>query len=186
MKNLVETGWEKFGKIDILVTNAGIAISSSFLEIEEELWDRTIAVNLKGAFLCSQTVARRMVENKIKGKIINVASVNGFQAERDLVAYDSSKGGLIALTKNTAVELADYGINVNAIAPGVVGGTNIQDDWFNNKEIVDKVISKTPLHRFATVEECADLAVFLASNKSDFIQGEVIVLDGGLTILQFL
>ena len=126
-----------------------------------------------------------MVKNGIKGKIINITSVNGFQAEKNLVAYDSSKAGMIALTKNMASELGEYGINVNAIAPGCIIGTNIQDDWFDDKDSVDKVISKTPLHRFGTVEECANLAVFLASDKSDFIQGEVIVLDGGLTILQF-
>jgi NAD(P)-dependent dehydrogenase (short-subunit alcohol dehydrogenase family) len=185
VKNLVNRGWEKFGRIDILVNNAGIARSLPFLEIEEELWDRTIATNLKGPFLLSQLVIRKMVENKIKGKVINIVSVNGFQSEKELVAYDASKGGLIALTRTVAAEMGDYGINVNAIAPGCVEGTHIQDDWYGNEEVVNKVLRKTPLHRFGTVQECADLAVFLASDKSNFIQGEVIVLDGGLSILQF-
>jgi len=185
VKNLVDSGWERFGKIDILVNNAGICKTASFLEINEELWDRTIDINLKGAFLCGQLVAQKMVKNCIKGKIINITSVNGFQAEKNLVAYDSSKAGMIALTKNMASELGEYGINVNAIAPGCIIGTNIQDDWFGDKDSINKVLSKTPLHRFGTVEECANLAIFLASDKSDFIQGEIIVLDGGLTILQF-
>jgi NAD(P)-dependent dehydrogenase (short-subunit alcohol dehydrogenase family) len=187
VENLVNTGWERFGKIDILVNNAGIAPSTAFLEIKEEEWNRTINVNLKGTFLCSQIVAKKMVENKIKGKIIVTTSINGFQAEKKRVSYDSSKGGLIALMHTMASELGDYGINVNAIAPGVVSGTNIdvEGDFFGNKDIVDKILSKTPLHRFGSVEDCANLAVFLASDKSDFIHGEVIVLDGGLTVLQF-
>ena len=185
VNNLVNTGWEKFGKIDILVNSAGILVSTSFLEIKEEEWDRTLNVNLKGTFLCSQIVAQKMVEKGIKGKIINITSINGFQAEKKLTSYGSSKGGLIALTQSMAIELGEYGINVNAIAPSVVSGTNINKEFFDNKEIVNKVLSKTPLHRLGTIEDCANLAVFLASDKSDFIQGEVIVLDGGLTILQF-
>ena len=84
-----------------------------------------------------------------------------------------------------AIELGEYGININAIAPSVVSGTNIDKDFFNNEDMVNKVLSKTPVHRLGTVDDCANLAVFLASDKSDFIQGEVIVLDGGLTVLQF-
>ena len=185
VNNLVNTGWEKFGKIDILVNCAGMLINTSFLEIKEEEWDRTLSVNLKGTFLCSQIVAQKMVDNGIKGKIINITSINGFQAEKKLTSYGSSKGGLIALTQSMAIELGEYGINVNAIAPGVVSGTNINKDFFDNKDIVNKVLSKTPLHRLGTIEDCANLAVFLASSKADFIQGEVIVLDGGLTVLQF-
>ena len=185
VNNLVNAGWEKFGKIDILVNSAGILTNTSFFEIKEEEWDRTLNVNLKGTFLCSQMVAQKMVDKGIKGKIINITSINGFQAEKKLTSYGSSKGGLIALTQSMAIELGEYGINVNAIAPGVVSGTNINKDFFDNKDIVNKVLSKTPLHRLGTIEDCANLAVFLASDKSDFIQGEVIVLDGGLTVLQF-
>ena len=185
VEKLINTGWEKFGKIDILVCNAGIAPNSSFLEIEENEWDRTINVNLKGTFLCGQAIAKRMVKEGIRGKIIIITSINGFQAEKKRVSYSSSKGGLIALTQSMAVELGEYGINVNAIAPGVVSGTNIDSGFFNDKSIVDKVIAQTPLQKFGTVEDCANLAVFLASDRSDFIQGEVIVLDGGLTVLQF-
>ncbi len=187
VNNLINTGWEKFGKIDILVSNAGIAHDTFFLEIKEEEWDRTINVNLKGAFLCGQAVAQKMIKSGIKGKIINMASVNGFQSEKGRVSYDSSKGGLSALTRSMAVELGKYGINVNAIAPGVISGTNIDadDTFFNNKDTINKVLDMTPINRLGTVEDCANVAIFLASDKSDFIHGEVIVLDGGLTILQF-
>ena len=116
-----------------------------------------------------------------------MASVNGFQSEKGRVSYDSSKGGLSALTRSMAVELGKYGINVNAIAPGVISGTNIDadDTFFNNKDTINKVLDMTPINRLGTVEDCANVAIFLASDKSDFIHGEVIVLDGGLTILQF-
>ena len=159
VENLVEKGWEEFGRIDILVNNAGIAPATPFLEITEKEWDRTINVNLKGTFLCSQAVAKRMVENNIKGKIIVTTSINGFQAEKFRVSYDSSKGGLIALTQTMASELGKYGINVNAIAPGVVEGTNIDEGFFNDEDIVNKIISQTPLNRFGC-QDCANLAVF--------------------------
>ena len=185
--NLVNIGWEKFGKIDILVNNAGIAYCTPFIEIKEEEWDRTININLKGAFLCGQAVAQKMIKNGIKGKIINVTSVNSFQSEKNRVSYDSSKGGLSALTRTMAAELGEYGINVNAIAPSVVPGTNIDvdDNFFSNKDIVNKILDRTPVNRMGSVEDCANAAIFLASDKSGFINGEVIVLDGGFTILQF-
>ena len=185
--DLINIGWEKFGKIDILVNNAGISFDTVFLEVTEQEWDKTIDTNLKGAFLCSQAVAKKMIKNNIKGKIINVSSVNAFQAEKKRTSYDASKGGLSALTQTIAVELGEYGINVNAIAPGVVAGTNIDvsNSFFSNKGLVDRILDKTPLNRMGTVEDCANVAIFLASNKSDFIQGEIIVLDGGLTVLQF-
>jgi len=185
--DLVKSGWEKFGKIDILVNNAGIAFSTPFIEVKEEEWDQTINTNLKGTFLCSQAVAKKMIKSGIKGKIINMTSINAFQAEKTRVPYDSSKGGISALTKTMAAELGGYGINVNAIAPGVVSGTNIDvdDNFFNNKDIVNKILDRTPLNRMGTVEDCSNVAVFLASNRSDFIHGEIIVLDGGLTIVQF-
>lgn len=185
VEDMVNTSWERFGKIDILVSNAGIAPSTPFLEVEESEWDRVLGINLKGAFLCTQCVAKRMIDTKIKGKIIITTSINGFQSEKFRVPYDSSKGGLIALTKTIASELGEFGINVNAIAPGVVSGTNIDEGFFNDEEIVNKILTKTPLGRFGSVQDCADLAVFLASEKASFIHGEIVVLDGGLTILQF-
>lgn len=185
VEKMIEKSWSEFGKIDILVNNAGIGPATPFLKIEEDEWDRVLGVNLKGMFLCSQAVARRMVDYKVRGKIINITSINGFQAEKERVSYDSSKGGIIALTQTVAAELGEYGINVNAIAPGVISGTDIDKEFFNDDDNVKKILSKTPLGRFGTVEDCANLAVFLASERSDFIQGEVIVLDGGLSTLQF-
>jgi NAD(P)-dependent dehydrogenase (short-subunit alcohol dehydrogenase family) len=182
---LVNKGWEELGKIDILVNNSGISREVPFLKMKEEEWDKTLNINLKGAFLCSQAVAQRMVKNKIKGKIINISSVNGFQAEINHAHYNSSKGGLNALTQSLAAELGQYKINVNGIAVGVVPGTNIDPKFFGDKEIIEKMLSKIPIGRFGTVEDCAEVAVFLASSKSDYIHGETIVLDGGLTIIQY-
>jgi len=182
---LVNKGWEKFGKIDILVNNSGVARAASILEMKEDDWDIVIDVNLKGAFLCSQAVAKRMVSNDIKGKIINISSVNGFQSEKNRANYNASKGGLNALTQSIASELGEYGINVNAIAIGVVPGTNIDENFWDDLDGINKIKAKTPIGRFGSLEDCANLAVFLASNKSDFIQGEIVVLDGGLTVIQY-
>jgi len=183
--NMVNKGWEEFGKIDILVNNSGIARAASIIEMEEDDWDKVLDVNLKGAFLCGQAVAKKMVNNAIKGKIINISSVNGFQAEKDRCNYNASKGGLNALTQSMAAELGEYGINVNAIAIGVVSGTNIDENFFGNQDGLNVIVAKTPIGRLGTLEDCSNLTVFLASDKSNFIQGEIIVLDGGLTTLQY-
>jgi len=183
--NLVNKGWEEFGKIDILVNNSGITRPSSILEMDENDWDEVLDINLKGAFLCTQAVAKKMVDNGIKGKIVNISSVNGFQTEKDCASYNASKGGLNALTQSAGAELGQYGINVNAIAIGVVPGTNIDVNFFENQDEINIILAKTPIGRLGTLEDCANLTVFLASDKSDFIQGEIIVLDGGLTTLQY-
>lgn len=116
IQRLVEEAWRFLGRIDILVNNAGIVLASSFLDMTEEIWNRTLAVNLRGAFFCSQMVAKKMIDNKIKGKIINVSSANSFQVEINRSAYNTSKGGLDAVTLSMAAELGPYGINVNGIA----------------------------------------------------------------------
>jgi len=183
---LIDGAWAMLGKIDILVNNAGISPEVPFLKVSEKTWDRVLAVNLKGAFLCSQVVARKMVENKISGKIINVSSVNGFQVEPGRAHYNVSKGGLDMLTASMAVELGPYNINVNGIAPGVITGTDIVPEGFmEDPQFNEAVLSKTPLGRLGTVEDCVGTAVFLASDDSKYIQGHTIVIDGGLSIQQY-
>lgn len=182
---LVDQGWATFEKIDILVNNAGISSDDSFLKMSEKTWDRVLNVNLKGVFLCSQAVARKMIENKILGKIINVSSVNAFQAELNRAHYNVSKGGLDMLTKSMAVELGPYNINVNGIAPGVITGTDIgPKEFWKNSRVMEEFRLKTPLRRLGTMEDCVGAAVFLASDDSEYIQGHTIVIDGGLTIQQ--
>lgn len=185
INRLVEEAWNFLGKIDILVNNAGVVLASSFLKMTEGIWDRTLSVNLKGTFFCSQMVARRMIENKIKGKIINVSSINAFQVEIDRSAYNASKGAMDAVTLSMAAELAPYGINVNAISPGYITGTDIgPKEFLENKAIQDEYLSKISLGRLGTVDDCVGAVVFLASNEANYIQGHKIVIDGGLTIQQ--
>jgi len=185
INKLVEEAWNFLGKIDTLVNNAGIVLASSFLKMTEDIWDRTLSVNLKGTFFCSQMVARRMIENKIKGKIINISSANAFQVEIDRSAYNASKGAMDAVTLSMAAEMGPYGINVNAISPGYIAGTDIgPKEFLENKAIRDEYLSKIPLGRLGTVDDCVGAVVFLASNEANYIQGHKIVIDGGLTIQQ--
>ena len=185
VEKLVNQGWAEFGKIDILVNNSGITKECPLQKLSEELWDRILNVNLKGYFLCSQTVSRKMVENKIHGTIINISSVNAFQVEPNRGAYDISKGGINTLTKSLAVELGPYNIRVNGIALGTITGTNIDGDFFGDSEISDRIIAKVPLGCLGTVDDCVGPAIFLASDDSHYIHGETIVVDGGLSVKQY-
>jgi len=183
---LVDKAWSEFGKIDILVNNAGISPEVPFLELDEETWDKVLDINLKGAFLCSQAVARKMIENEIAGKIINVSSVNAFQVEPGRIHYNVSKAGMDMLTKSMAVELGPYDINVNGIAPGVITGTRIVPEGFmDDPRFKEAITLKAPLARIGTVEDCIGAAIFLASDDSKYIQGHTIVIDGGLTVPQY-
>lgn len=185
VQRLVEEAWRFLGRIDILVNNAGIVLASSFLDMTEDILNRTLAVNLKAPFFCSQMVAKKMIDNKIKGKIINVSSANSFQVEIDRSAYNASKGGLDAVTLSMAAELGPYGINVNGIAPGYIAGTDIGPKEFLNDDAIQReYLNKIPLERFGQVEDCVGAVVFLASDEAIYVQGHTIVIDGGLTIQQ--
>ncbi|MEM2841654.1 MAG: SDR family NAD(P)-dependent oxidoreductase, partial [Candidatus Bathyarchaeia archaeon] len=176
VRNMVQRVVQEYGKIDILVNNAGIVISKPFLETTEEIWDRTIDINLKGTYLCSKEVAPLML-GQGKGKIINIASVSGLAQRSALgnVPYAASKAGVIGLTRSLAVNLGPY-VNVNAICPGV-----IETDMTASlpAEYTRMRIEETPLKRTGKPEEVAMAALFLASEDSDFITGEVITVAGG-------
>lgn len=180
--DFIERAWGIFGRIDILVNNAGIAQFQDFLTMSFEEWREVLSVNLDGVMLCSQIVARKMIEAGIRGKIINVSSINGFQVEKNHAHYNVSKAGLDMLTKSMAVELGPYGINVNSLAPDIVY-TEIIPEGFWEKEGAE-FIKKTPLGRKADVEDCVGPAIFLASDESSYVQGHVLVLDGGMSITQ--
>mgnify|MGYP000862497904 CR=1 FL=1 len=169
---------EEYGHIDILVNAAGINIRGSALEFTEESWDTVQNVQLKGVFLMCQAVARHMVEKGIKGKIINVASLNSVLAFKNMVSYASAKGAVVQLTKALANELAEYGINVNAFGPGYVK-TEMTKAVFDDPERVKTLLSRIPLNRFGTPEDMVGAAVFLASSASDYMTGQVIYVDGG-------
>jgi NAD(P)-dependent dehydrogenase (short-subunit alcohol dehydrogenase family) len=177
--NMVQQVVSEFGKIDILVNNAGIMIRKPLLELSEEEWDATLDINLKGYFLCSQAVARVMKEHG-GGRIINVASVAGFEAILNSGIYCISKAGVIMATKVMARELAQYNIRVNAIAPGEtrtrLSLASVDPEW--GKEVADK----TPLGRIAEPDEMVGAMIYLASDASSFVTGETIVVDGGLSL----
>ncbi len=169
----------ELGKVDVLVNNAGIIAYHPFLEITEEEWDSILAVNLKGQFLCAQAAAKEMVKAGW-GRIINIASVSygGCGIAFPLIAhYTASKGGVIALTEALALELSPRGINVNAIAPGAID-TDMAKPVKESGEI-RQVLVRIPKGRLGRPEDIASLAVFLASEESDYITGAAIVVDGG-------
>ena len=175
---VVQTALEFFGEINILVNNAGIAVFAPFLEHSEEAWDQTLNVNLKSMFLLSQRVARQMVAKGGGGAIVNMASTNGLMGERDLVAYNASKGGVILLTKTLAIELAEHNIRVNCVAPGLIR-TTLANEGGSSNNFFDESLHKIPMRRLGKPEEVANVFAFLASGEASFITGDTVVIDGG-------
>jgi len=169
----------KFGRIDILVNNAGIYPLKSLVEMTEEEWNRVLRINLKGVFNCTKAVLPKMIEQK-SGGIINISSIAGsVVGYSNLVHYSASKAGMLGFTRAAALELAQYGIRVNAIAPGAIEtpGTKALDE-----ELLKQVEQTVPLRRIGQPEDVANLVVFLASDDSSYITGQLIIADGGLTI----
>jgi 3-oxoacyl-[acyl-carrier protein] reductase len=170
---------QEFGRIDVLVNNAGIAISKPFLEKGIEDWVKTLEVNLIGVFLCSQAAARYMLKQK-SGKIVNISSIRGIDhcGREGIMDYSASKGAVINLTKTMAKELAPY-INVNTVAPG---HTNTEMTKSLPEEIKRNMIEGSYLKRLAEPEDIAKAILFLASNDADFITGQILLVDGGFSL----
>jgi NAD(P)-dependent dehydrogenase (short-subunit alcohol dehydrogenase family) len=178
--SMVQKAQSLLGRIDVLVNNAAIVNDSPFLDLTEEVWDKTLNINLKGYFLCSQAAARMMVKNNIKGKIVNITSVQGVTVW-PLVAhapYEVSKAGIIMLTKQLSFELAKYGITVNAVGPGPTA-TEILEPWTKNPDKLKSITDKIPLGRIATPEDVASVVAFLSSGEADYLTGITIFVDGG-------
>ncbi len=174
---LVETTLREFGGIDILVNNAGIIRRKPALEFAEHDWDEVMAVNARTVFFLSQAVARVMVPRH-RGKIIHTASLLSFQGGVVVPSYAASKGAVAQMTKAMANEWAPLGINVNAIAPGYMATNNtraLQDD----PELSAQILSRIPAGRWGTPDDLKGAAVFLASSASDYMHGQVLVVDGG-------
>ena len=166
------------GKVSILVNNAGIAAPGDFLETTLEQFQRVIDVNLTGTFLAVQRAARTMVANKIEGAIVNMSSINALVAIPTIAAYCATKGGIMQLTKATALALAPHNIRVNAVGPGSID-TDMMAGVNASPEAMKMVLSRTPLKRVGSPREIGDVVAFLASPKASYITGETIYVDGG-------
>ena len=179
--SLVSRVISDFGKIDILVNNAGIIIRKPAEEITEEEWDRIMNTNLKGLFFCCQLVGKEMLRNK-KGKIINTSSVIAVKVQPSRSVYAISKAGVSHLTRALALEWSKYNINVNAIAPGVTI-TPLNKKYFEeHPEELTELANSTPKKRVASPEDYVGAAIFLASDASDYVTGQTLIVDGGMAI----
>ncbi|MDR3565496.1 MAG: glucose 1-dehydrogenase [Negativicutes bacterium] len=174
---MVEKAVAAFGKIDILLNNAGMNIRKAVVDIAEEDWDKVIDTNLKGIFLVAQAVGKEMIKQK-SGKIINIASIMGAVGMPMLASYCASKGGVIQLTKVLALEWAQYNINVNCIGPAYIR-TPMTAGWLNDEERLKVILDSTPLRRLGEVEDLAGPVVFLASDWSNYVTGHTLLVDGG-------
>ncbi len=193
--NLVAETQNVFGHIDVLINNAGIAIKGGALDLSAEDFDRVLSVNLRGAFLVSKAVIQNMVEeieqredrSRLADRpysIINMSSVNDTVALPDYLAYSISKGGLKQMTKALALELAPFGIRVNAIGPGSVK-TAMLGHVVGESEAMNRIKARTPLGRVAQADEVASVAAFLASEDASYVTGETIYVDGGRLALNY-
>ena len=167
----------EWGRLDILVSNAGITDRQPFLEMDDALWERVMATNIYGAFTGGQAAARQMVAQGEGGRIVHVASNSGVFGGRGRAAYGASKAGLINLTQTMAIELAEHGILVNAVAPGATR-TRVNGDG----DPPETVMARMPLRRFGEPHEIASVAAFLASDECSFVTGHVYRADGGFTV----
>ncbi len=180
ISEMVKKTVETFGRIDILVNNAGVYIPHDALSAREEEWDKVMSIDLKGVWLCAKATIPQMLKNG-KGKIINITSIAGLIGFEQSAAYCAAKGAVVNLTREMALDYAARGINVNAIAPGVIE-TDMTKAFLKDEAAKKSFLDKTPIGRVGQPEDIAYAAVYLASMESDFITGQTIVVDGGWTI----
>ena len=176
---------QAFGRLDVLVANAGIVHAAEFLDLAEADFDRVIAVNLKGVFLAGQAAARQMVKQGGGGAIVNMSSVNAVLAIPNQVPYVVSKGGINQLTKVMSISLAPHGIRVNAIGPGTILTELAKTAVLGNREAERKILSRTPMGRLGDPDEIAKVAVFLASDDASYVTGQTLYPDGGRLALNY-
>lgn len=178
VENMMDYCVKEFGGLDVLVNNAGISQDKLFTDITDEDWDNMMNINLKGSFYCSQVALKYMISEK-KGNIINISSIWGISGASCEVHYSITKAGMIGMTKALAKEVGPSNIRVNSIAPGVIN-TDMLSGY--NEEDINVLVEETPLMRLGTPEDIANCAIFLASDKSKFITGQVISPNGGFVI----
>ncbi len=185
-QKVVQATMEAFGSVDILVNNAGIYPLLPVMRVEESLFDKVININLKGSFVYAQTVAAQMIEAGKGGKIINLASVDGLHPNGNATPYNASKGGVVMLTKALAVELAEHNILVNAVAPGSIdtpGVSNVAKEALSKGLTIEQLgksfHGRLPLKRNGVPDDIAKVVLFLTSGASDYMTGDILLVDGG-------
>ncbi|MGH8796034.1 MAG: SDR family NAD(P)-dependent oxidoreductase [Caldimonas sp.] len=172
------------GAVDALVNNAGIFRAADFLAITEDDWDAVLDVNLKGAFLVGQAVAREMAAHG-GGAIVNMSSVNGITAIPGIASYNASKGGVNQLTRVMALALADHGVRVNAVAPGTIATELAKNAVLGSDDARARIMSRTPLKRLGEPAEIAEVCAFLLSSASSYMTGTIVYVDGGRLALNY-
>ncbi len=172
---------EKYGRIDVVVNNAGIFIQDKIENLEEEEWDRIMDIDLKGVYFCTKEAIEHMTTEGIEGSIINISSIAGLVGYNGATAYCAAKGGVSNLTKEVALDYGSEGINVNAICPGVIK-TKMTEEFREDDQVRSFMEQNTPYKRLGKPEDIANAAVFLASDESNFVHGQNLVVDGGWTI----
>jgi NAD(P)-dependent dehydrogenase (short-subunit alcohol dehydrogenase family) len=173
------------GRVDGLVSNAGIFKAAPFLDIAEADWDAVVDVNLKGSFLVGQAVARQMVAQGGGGAIVNMSSVNARLAIASIASYNASKGGIDQLTRVMALALADQGIRVNGVAPGTIATELAAKAVLTSEEAKARIMSRTPMKRLGEPEEIAGVVAFLLSDAASYMTGETVLVDGGRMTLNY-
>ncbi|MDA8520931.1 SDR family NAD(P)-dependent oxidoreductase [Acidovorax sp. NCPPB 4044] len=181
---LVQRTLAAHGRIDVLVNNAGIFRAADFLEITEDDFDAVLRVNLKGAFLVGQAVARAMAAAG-SGAIVNMSSVNGVLAIPTIASYNVSKGGINQLTRAMALSLADRGVRVNAVAPGTIATELAARAVLTSDDARARILGRTPMKRLGEPSEVADAVAWLASDAASYVTGEIVVVDGGRMTLNY-
>jgi len=182
VQKMVASVVEEFGSIDIMVNNAGTGGLSRFWEMSPEEWDMVLNVNLKGTLLCCRAAAIHMIENGIKGRVINVSSINDHVATTGMSAYSASKAGISMLTRVAALEVGQFGININAIAPGYTM-TPLTEPMLELPNFKKAALERSPKGRYGEPKDIARVALFLASEYSEWITGQVINVDGGASLM---
>ncbi len=177
VNQMVETAVKEMGSIDILVNNAGSAITKRAEDLTMADWDRVVGIDLRAAFMAARAVGKVMIGQK-KGKIINIASIFGLVADKQILPYLAAKGGVVQMTKGLAMEWAKHNINVNAVAPGYVI-TPMNEKDLMDERVYKNVTGKIPMRRLGRIEDIAGAVVFLASEAADYATGAVFNIDGG-------
>jgi NAD(P)-dependent dehydrogenase (short-subunit alcohol dehydrogenase family) len=177
IENIVKQTITQFGSIDVMVNNAGSAVTKPSEDLTEAEWGSVLDLDLKAVFFCSQIAGREMIKQK-RGKIISIASALGLVGEKRVLTYCCAKGGVLQMTKALGLEWARYNIQVNAICPGYIY-TDINRAELENEKLSSKLLAKIAMRRFGEVYEVADAAVFLASDGSNYMTGQPIIIDGG-------